>query len=165
MTSFEPKIVGFLCNWCSYTGADLAGTARIKYAPNVRVVRVMCSGRVDPTFILKAFASGADGVLVAGCHPGDCHYINGNHKTFRRMPILHRLLEDYGIDPRRFRLEWVSASEGDRFATVVNELTETVRGLGPLVRGEGKVTPQPSDGVEALDAHRGAAKPAPQAQV
>ena len=127
----EPRIVGFLCNWCSYTGADLAGTARIKYPPNVRVIRVMCSGRVDPTFVVKAFAAGADGVLVAGCHPGDCHYIDGNHKTFRRVPLLTRFLEDYGIDPRRFRLAWVSASEGDRFAAVVKELTETVRALGP----------------------------------
>jgi F420-non-reducing hydrogenase iron-sulfur subunit len=157
MTSFEPKIVGFLCNWCSYTGADLAGTARIKYAPNVRVVRVMCSGRVDPTFILKAFASGADGVLVAGCHPGDCHYINGNHKTFRRMPLLHRMLEEYGIDPRRFRLEWVSASEGDRFASVVNEMTETVRKLGPgSVGQEGTTTPQPSEGSARPQADAGA---------
>jgi F420-non-reducing hydrogenase iron-sulfur subunit len=127
----EPRIVGFLCNWCSYTGADLAGTARIKYPPNVRVIRVMCSGRVDPTFVVKAFAAGADGVLVAGCHPGDCHYIDGNHKTFRRVPLLSRFLEGHGIDPRRFRLAWVSASEGDRFAAVVKELTETVRALGP----------------------------------
>jgi F420-non-reducing hydrogenase iron-sulfur subunit len=129
--TFEPKIVGILCNWCSYTGADLAGTSRIKYAPNVRVVRVMCSGRVDPTFILKAFADGADGVLVAGCHPGDCHYIEGNYKTIRRMALLKRLLADYGIEPQRFRLEWVSAGEGDRWAKVVNEITEDVRKLGP----------------------------------
>ncbi len=131
MTSFQPKIVGILCNWCSYTGADLAGTARIKYAPNVRVVRVMCSGRVDPTFVLKAFADGADGVLVAGCHPGDCHYIDGNYKTMRRMALLRKLLADYGIEPERFRLEWVSASEGDRWAEVVNGITEDVRKLGP----------------------------------
>ncbi len=129
--TFEPKIVGILCNWCSYTGADLAGTSRIKYAPNVRVVRVMCSGRVDPTFVLKAFADGADGVLVAGCHPGDCHYIEGNYKTLRRMTLLKRMLADYGIEPERFRLEWVSASEGDRWAQVVNKITEDVRKLGP----------------------------------
>jgi F420-non-reducing hydrogenase iron-sulfur subunit len=129
--TFEPKIVGILCNWCSYTGADLAGTSRIKYAPNVRVIRVMCSGRVDPTFILKAFADGADGVLVAGCHPGDCHYIEGNYKTIRRMALLKRLLADYGIEPERFRLEWVSAGEGDRWAHVVNSITEDVRKLGP----------------------------------
>jgi F420-non-reducing hydrogenase iron-sulfur subunit len=129
--TFEPKILGILCNWCSYTGADLAGTSRIKYAPNVRVVRVMCSGRVDPTFILKAFADGADGVLVAGCHPGDCHYIEGNYKTIRRMAMLKRMLTDYGIEPQRFRLEWVSAGEGDRWAQVVNGITEDVRKLGP----------------------------------
>ena len=129
--TFEPKIVGILCNWCSYTGADLAGTSRIKYAPNVRVVRVMCSGRVDPTFILKAFADGADGVLVAGCHPGDCHYIEGNYKTIRRMALLKRMLAQYGIEPERFRLEWVSAGEGDRWAQVVNKITEDVRKLGP----------------------------------
>ena len=129
--TFEPKIVGILCNWCSYTGADLAGTSRIKYAPNVRVIRVMCSGRVDPTFVLKAFADGADGVLVAGCHPGDCHYIEGNYKTLRRMALLKRMLADYGIEPERFRLEWVSASEGDRWAQVVNLITEDVRKLGP----------------------------------
>lgn len=129
--TFEPKIVGILCNWCSYTGADLAGTSRIKYAPNVRVIRVMCSGRVDPTFILKAFADGADGVLVAGCHPGDCHYIEGNYKTIRRMALLKKMLKDYGIEPERFRLEWVSAGEGDRWAHVVNSITEDVRKLGP----------------------------------
>jgi F420-non-reducing hydrogenase iron-sulfur subunit len=129
--TFEPKILGILCNWCSYTGADLAGTSRIKYSPNVRVVRVMCSGRVDPTFILKAFADGADGVLVAGCHPGDCHYIEGNYKTIRRMAMLKRMLADYGIEPQRFRLEWVSAGEGDRWAHVVNGITEDVRKLGP----------------------------------
>ncbi len=129
--TFEPKIVGILCNWCSYTGADLAGTSRIKYAPNVRVIRVMCSGRVDPTFILKAFADGADGVLVAGCHPGDCHYIEGNYKTIRRMALLKKMLADYGIEPERFRLEWVSAGEGDRWAHVVNAITEDVRKLGP----------------------------------
>ena len=130
--TFEPKILAFLCNWCSYTGADLAGTARIKYAPNVRVVRVMCSGRVDPTFVIKAFADGADGVLVAGCHPGDCHYIDDNHKTLRRMALLKKLLAEYGIEPGRFRLEWVSAAEGDRWAEVVNSITDEVRKLGPV---------------------------------
>jgi F420-non-reducing hydrogenase iron-sulfur subunit len=129
--TFEPKILGILCNWCSYTGADLAGTSRIKYSPNVRVVRVMCSGRVDPQFIMKAFAEGADGVLVAGCHPGDCHYIEGNYKTIRRMALVKRMLADYGIEPERFRLEWVSAGEGDRWAHVVNQITEDVRKLGP----------------------------------
>jgi F420-non-reducing hydrogenase iron-sulfur subunit len=130
--AFEPKIIGFLCNWCSYTGADLAGVSRIKSAPNVRVIRTMCSGRVDPSFILKAFQMGADGVIVMGCHLGDCHYQEGNYKTIRRIPFLKRLVKDFGIDPRRLRLEWVSASEGDKFARVVNEFTEEIRSLGPL---------------------------------
>jgi F420-non-reducing hydrogenase iron-sulfur subunit len=129
---FEPKIVGFLCRWCSYTGADLAGTSRIQYPPNVIPIRVMCSGRVDPTFVVKAFADGADGVLIAGCHPGDCHYQQGNYKAMRRIPMLMNLLEQFGIERDRVRLEWVSASEGDRFATVVKELTEKVKTLGPL---------------------------------
>ena len=129
--SFEPKIVGFLCNWCSYTGADLAGTSRIKYAPNVRVIRVMCSGRVDPTFVLKAFREGADGVLIAGCHPGDCHYQEGNYKCLRRYFLLKEVLKGFGINEHRLRLEWVSASEGERFAEVVNDFTEQIRALGP----------------------------------
>jgi F420-non-reducing hydrogenase iron-sulfur subunit len=131
--AFEPKIVGFLCNWCSYTGADLAGTSRIKYAANVRVIRVMCSARIDPTFVLKALQQGADGVLICGCHPGDCHYSEGNYKTMRRYPLLKRLLADYGIEPERVRLEWVSASEGKRFADVVNDMTEKIRALGPCM--------------------------------
>ena len=130
--AYEPKIVGFLCNWCSYTGADLAGTARKKYAPNVRVIRVMCSGRVEPTFVLKAFREGADGVLILGCHPGDCHYSEGNYKTMRRYPLLRKVVQQFGIEEARLRLDWVSASEGDKFAQVVNEMTETVRKLGPL---------------------------------
>lgn len=128
---FEPTIVGFLCNWCSYTGADLAGTARIKHRPNLRPIRVMCSGRVDPTFVLKAFAAGADGVLVCGCHPGDCHYIEGNYKTMRRFEMLKTLVREYGIDDRRVRLEWVSASEGERFALLVDEMTAELQTLGP----------------------------------
>jgi F420-non-reducing hydrogenase iron-sulfur subunit len=130
--SFEPKLVGFLCNWCSYTGADLAGTARMKYPPNLRVIRVMCSGRVDPNFVLDALAKGADGVLVLGCHPGDCHYSEGNYKCQRRIPLTRKLAEQMGIDPRRIRLEWVSASEGARFTQVVTEFTDEVRALGPL---------------------------------
>jgi F420-non-reducing hydrogenase iron-sulfur subunit len=130
--SFEPKIIGFLCNWCSYTGADLAGVSRIKSSPNVRIIRTMCSGRVDPVFVLKAFQLGADGVVVMGCHLGDCHYQEGNYKTIRRIPFLKRLIEQFGIDRRRLRLEWVSASEGDRFAEVVNQFTEEIRSLGPL---------------------------------
>jgi F420-non-reducing hydrogenase iron-sulfur subunit len=129
--TFEPKIVGFLCNWCSYTGADLAGTSRIHYAPNVSVIRVMCSARVDPTFVLKALKDGADGVLICGCHPGDCHYSEGNYKMMRRFPLLKKLLADYGIEDDRVRLEWVSASEGQLFADIVNDMTERVRALGP----------------------------------
>jgi F420-non-reducing hydrogenase iron-sulfur subunit len=129
---YEPKIVGFLCTWCSYTGADMAGTSRMKYPPNILIIRVMCSGRVDPTFILKAFEEGADGVLIAGCHPGDCHYINGNMKTLRRYPLLVKLLEKFGIENKRIRLEWVSAAEGDKFSTVVKDFTSVVKKLGPL---------------------------------
>ena len=129
--SFEPKIVGFLCNWCSYAGADLAGTSRIQYQPNIRIIRVMCSARVDPTFIVKALAQGADGVLICGCHPGDCHYSVGNHKTMRRIPLLKKYLADLGVEDERVRLEWVSASEGQRFADIVNDMTERIRKLGP----------------------------------
>lgn len=129
---FEPRIIGFLCWWCAYTGADLAGTSRIKYSPNVSVIRVMCSGRVDPSFVLKALAGGADGVLIAGCHPGDCHYINGNLKTVARFPILRRVLRDFGVEDERVRLEWVSASEGDKFARIVDEMTADIKQLGPL---------------------------------
>jgi len=131
MTEFEPRIVGFLCNWCSYAGADLAGVSRIQYPPTLRIVRVMCSGRVDPIFIIEAFRSGADGVLVAGCHPGDCHYLAGNYKAQRRVVMLKRLLEQFGLEPGRLRLEWVSASEGDRFATVIKDMTEEIKKLGP----------------------------------
>jgi len=130
--AFEPKIVGFLCNWCSYAGADLAGTSRMKYAPNVRVIRVMCSGRVEPAFVLKAFKEGADGVLICGCHPGDCHYIEGNYKAARRIPLLKKMLSQFGIEEERVRLEWVSAAEGDRFASIVNDMTKKVRELGPF---------------------------------
>jgi F420-non-reducing hydrogenase iron-sulfur subunit len=132
MTDFEPKIVAFLCNWCSYRGADLAGTSRTKCAANVRAIRVMCSGRVEPAFILRAFELGADGVLVLGCHPGDCHYAEGNYKALRRMMLLKKMLPQLGIEEDRFRLDWVSASEGDKFATVVNDITEKVRALGPF---------------------------------
>jgi F420-non-reducing hydrogenase iron-sulfur subunit len=130
--SFEPKIIGFLCNWCSYTGADLAGTARMKYPPNVMSIRVMCSGRIDPGFVLDAFRKGADGVLICGCHPGDCHYVEGNHKCMRRIPLTKRVMKDMGIPSERLRLEWVSASEGARFQQVISEFTEQIRVLGPL---------------------------------
>jgi F420-non-reducing hydrogenase iron-sulfur subunit len=136
MTNFEPKIVAFLCNWCSYRGADLAGTSRTKCSPNVRAIRVMCSGRVEPAFVLRAFELGADGVLVLGCHPGDCHYAEGNYKALRRMMLLKRTLLQLGIEEDRFRLDWVSASEGDKFSTVVNDITEKVRALGPFKAGE-----------------------------
>ena len=130
--NFEPRIVGFLCRWCSYTGADLAGTSRMKYPPNVLPIRVMCSGRVDPTFVLKALKEGADGVLIAGCHPGDCHYTSGNYRALGRYTLLKKMIEQLGIEKERVRLEWVSASEGDRWAHVVKDMTETVRKLGPL---------------------------------
>src|SRR5512138_1930181 len=130
--AFEPRLVAFFCNWCTYTAADLAGISRMKYAPNVRVVRVMCSGRVDPQFVLDAFAKGADGVLIGGCHPGDCHYQNGNYKALRRMRLLRRVLQEMGIEDARFRLEWISASEGDKVRTVINEMVEQVRALGPV---------------------------------
>ncbi len=129
--SFEPKIVGFFCNWCSYTGADLAGTSRTKYPPNVRIIRVMCSGRVDERLILKAFAIGADGVLVCGCHPGDCHYQKGNLNARRRVAGLKPLLEAIGIGKDRLRLEWISASEGLKVAETVKSFTQTIKGLGP----------------------------------
>ena len=131
-TRFEPKIVGFLCRWCAYTGADLAGLSRIIYPPNVTPIRVNCSGRIDPTLVLKALAAGADGVLIAGCHPGDCHYINGNVKTIRRFKLLQNLLDEFGIERERVRLEWVSASEGGRYANIVESMTEQIRTLGPL---------------------------------
>ena len=140
MTEFEPKIVGFLCNWCAYAGADLAGVSRIQYPPNVRIVRVMCSGRVNPVFILEAFRNGADGVLVAGCHlPSDCHYISGNFKAHRRIMMLKKLLPQFGVEPERLRIEWVSASEGDRFAKVIKNMTEEIKKLGPSpLRNGGK---------------------------
>ncbi len=128
---FEPNILGFLCNWCSYAGADLAGTSRMKYPSNLKSIRVMCSGRVDPAFVLEAFRKGVDGVLIAGCHPGDCHYQSGNYKTNRRVKLLKKLLEELGIDPKRVRFEYVSASEGQKFATVVTEFVAEIKKLGP----------------------------------
>jgi len=129
---FEPKIIGFLCNWCSYAGADLAGVSRIQYPTNIRIIRVMCSGRIDPTFIFEAFKDGADGVLVAGCHlPSDCHYISGNFKALRRITLLKNTLKELGIEPERVRLEWVSASEGDKFAMIVRDMVEDLKKIGP----------------------------------
>jgi F420-non-reducing hydrogenase iron-sulfur subunit len=135
---FDPSIVGFFCNWCTYLAADLAGTSRMKYAPNVRVVRTMCSGRVDPQMILWAFRHGADGVLIGGCHPGDCHYQEGNYKALRRSKLLRKMLAQFGIEPERLRLEWISASEGERLRDVVNEFSEQIRRLGPLRREAAK---------------------------
>ena len=132
--SFEPVIAAFMCNWCSCRGADLAGTSRMKYAPNVRPIRVMCSGRVEPAFILKALQAGADGVLVLGCHPGDCHYDDGNYKAMRRMALLNRLLKQLGIEKERVYLDWVSASEGNRFVSIVNDMTARIKELGPLTK-------------------------------
>ena len=129
---FEPNIVGFACNWCSYAGADLAGTSRIKYPPNIRIIRVMCTGRVTPAFLLKSFQMGADGVLVAGCHPGDCHYISGNLKCEKIVETTKQLVDILGIGKERLRLEWISASEGGKFADVVTEFTDSIRKLGPV---------------------------------
>jgi F420-non-reducing hydrogenase iron-sulfur subunit len=131
MSDFEPKIVAFLCNWCSYVAADAAGVARYVQKPNVRVIRVFCSGMVDPSYVLKAFASGADGVLVGGCHPGDCHYLAGNIKALRRSFLLRKMLAELGVDERRFRLAWIAASESPAYAKVMNEMIEEIRALGP----------------------------------
>jgi len=130
--TFEPKIVGFLCNWCSYRAADLAGTARITHAPNVRIIRVMCSGRVDPTFIMKALSMGADGVMVAGCHPGECHYIEQNYKAMRRFQMMRHTLRALGVEDERVQLVWASAAEGQQLAEAIDKMVEEVRGLGPL---------------------------------
>jgi F420-non-reducing hydrogenase iron-sulfur subunit len=131
-TPFEPRIVAFFCNWCTYTAADLAGISRMQYAKNVRVIRLMCSGRVDPQFVLAAFRDGADGVLIGGCHPGDCHYQEGNYNALRRFELLRLTLRGFGIEDERLRLEWISAAEGDKVQRVCNEMAEQVRALGPL---------------------------------
>ena len=130
--SYEPIIVGFLCNWCSYRAADLAGTSRLHYAPNMRPIRVMCSGRVDPQFVLKALREGADGVLIAGCHPGECHYVEGNIKALRRFVLLKQMLRQLGVEEERVQLVWAAASEGNVLAAAVNRMTEQLRVLGPL---------------------------------
>ena len=131
-STFEPRIVAFFCNWCTYLAADSAGISRFKYAPNIRVIRVMCSGRIDPQFILDAYAKGADAVLIGGCHPNDCHYQEGNYKCLRRITLLKRVLKEMGLEDGRLRLEWISAAEADRLRTVVNEMVEQVKALGPL---------------------------------
>jgi F420-non-reducing hydrogenase iron-sulfur subunit len=146
---FEPKIVGFVCNWCSYRAADLAGTARIKHAPNVRFVRTMCSGRVDPSFVLRAFARGADGVMITGCHPGECHYLVQNYKTIRRFALLRRTLRALGVEEARLRLQWASAAEGAQLAAAIDRMVAEVRALGPLDwpaqwrEGGGEASPAP----------------------
>ena len=131
---FEPVVIGFTCNWCSYRAADLAGTARVKYPPNIRLIRLMCSGRLDPAFVFKALASGADGVLITGCHPGECHYLEQNYKAMRRYLLMRRVLNQMGIDPRRVKLVWASAAEGVKLAQEITNMVEEVRALGPLQR-------------------------------
>jgi len=128
--NFEPLVIGFCCNWCSYAGADLAGVSRLQYPPNVRIIRVMCSGMVHPNIVIDALTKGADGVLMCGCHPGDCHYLEGNLKAEKRAEAIELMLQDFGIEEERFRLEWVSASEGPRFAQVVTEMVEKIKELG-----------------------------------
>ncbi|UCH98287.1 MAG: hydrogenase iron-sulfur subunit [Candidatus Aminicenantes bacterium] len=134
---FEPKIIAFCCNWCSYTGADLAGVSRLQYPPNVRIIRVMCSGMVHPNLVIDALTKGADGVIMCGCHPGDCHYIEGNLRAEKRADAIALLLEDFGLEEERFRLEWVSASEGPKFARVMKEMVDTIKELGPSPYSEG----------------------------
>ena len=131
MADFEPRIVTFCCNWCSYAGADGAGVARLQMPTNFRIIRTMCSARVDPEFVLRAFAKGADGVMVLGCHPADCHYIGGNYRARRRIALLRMVLEQYGFDPKRLKLEWVSASEGEKFQKTIIEFVDTIKALGP----------------------------------
>jgi F420-non-reducing hydrogenase iron-sulfur subunit len=130
--TWQPRIVAFFCNWCTYTAGDLAGTSRLTYAPNTRVIRLMCSGRLDPEFVLAALRQGADGVLIGGCRPGDCHYQSGNYKCLRRFRLISRYLRQMGVEPQRVRLEWIAASEGDRVQKITNEMVEQVRELGPL---------------------------------
>lgn len=147
--AFEPKIVGFLCNWCSYAGADAAGAQHRDVPANLKVVRVMCSGRVDPQFILKAFKEGADGVMVLGCHPGDCHYKEGNYKTLRRMKLMERLLLQFGIEKERFVLDWISAGEGEKFSRITGDMARNVQKLGPLLLDGRELPPEPEAKAEA----------------
>jgi coenzyme F420-reducing hydrogenase delta subunit len=136
MASFEPKIIAFVCNWCTYTAADLAGASRQTYPPNVRLIRVMCTGMVDPQYVIKALLEGADAVLVSGCHPGDCHYMNGNFKARRRIKLLKEILPMFGFAPERLRLTWIGASDGIQFAEIMRDLTAQVKQLGPSQTGE-----------------------------
>jgi F420-non-reducing hydrogenase iron-sulfur subunit len=163
--AFEPVMIGFTCNWCSYRAADLAGTARIKYPPNVRLIRLMCSGRLDPAFVLKAFAEGADGVMVSGCWPGECHYIEQNIKALRRFVLLRRVIEAMGIEPARLQLVWASAAEGQRFANEVGRIVEEVRALGPLGWGHDGARPHESIDLPAEAVAAGAGPAAVPAEV
>ena len=138
MNKFEPKIICFLCKWCTYAGADLAGTSRLKYPPNGVVIKTLCSSRIDPEHILYAFQQGTDGIFIGGCHPGDCHYQTGNYKTQRRIILLKKMMEQMGINPERLHLEWISASEGNKYANTMIEFTEKIKELGPVVRRDGK---------------------------
>ena len=149
--TFEPVIIGFTCNWCSYRAADMAGMSRMKYPPNVRLIRLMCSGRLDPTFVLKAFAEGADGVLISGCHPGDCHYLEQNYKTQNRYLLMRRMLASFGIEPERLRLTWASASEGAHFAEEISRMVEEVRRLGPLGWGTSQAAGLPLSAPAAME--------------
>ena len=153
-TDFEPVIIGFTCNWCSYRAADVAGTTRLKYAPNVRLIRLMCSGRIDPTFVLKALADGADGVLITGCHPGDCHYLEQNYKAMRRYRLLQRTLAQFGVEPDRVHLTWASAAEGAQLAETIDRFVERVRALGPL---RWPARPRPAAAVAPAEAAEAAA--------
>jgi len=132
MKKFEPKIVCFLCKWCTYAGADLAGTSRMQYPPNGIVIKTLCSSRIDPEHIIYAFQQGSDGIFIGGCHPGDCHYQTGNYKTKRRVMLLHKMLEQIGIEPERLQLEWISASEGNKYANTIIEFTKRIKDLGPI---------------------------------
>jgi F420-non-reducing hydrogenase iron-sulfur subunit len=152
--TFEPVIIGFTCNWCSYRAADLAGTARLKYPPNVRLIRLMCSGRLDPTFVLKAFAGGADAVLITGCHPGECHYIEQNYKALRRFLLLRRTLGGLGIEPERIRLVWASAAEGAKLTQEITAFVEAIRQLGPLRWGTTDDRPPATDDGPSSVVHR-----------
>ncbi len=154
---FEPLIIGFTCNWCSYRAADLAGTSRVKYPPNVRLIRLMCSGRLDPAFVLKALAGGADGVLITGCHPGECHYIEQNFKTLRRYLLLRRTLEQFGVEPERVKLVWASAAEGVQLAREISKMVAEIQALGPLNwpamigdNGAGTTLPADKEAVEEV---------------
>ncbi len=131
MAEFEPSIIAFVCNWCTYAAADLAGTSRIQYPPNVKIVRLMCSGAVDPIYVMKALLEGVDGVLIGGCHPGDCHYVSGNYKARRRIMILKTIVENMGMDPERIWIRWISASEGKQFAVIVKDMVELLKTKGP----------------------------------